>query len=89
MPLRAPKPSRWSEEHIGEHDVKMDEVTEVLGARHIESPGRDGTTIITGQTESGRYLLVVAVDDEGLAFIVTAREMTESEKRAYRRRARR
>jgi uncharacterized DUF497 family protein len=89
MPLREPKPSRWSEEHISEHGVKMDEVAEVLAAPHIESTGRDGTTIVTGQTDAGRYLLVVAVDDHGLAFIITARDMTESEKRAYRRRAKR
>jgi hypothetical protein len=30
---------------------------------------------------AGRYLLVVAVDEGGQAFVVTARDMTDAEKR--------
>lgn len=65
----------------------MDEVADVLAAEHIESSGRDGTTIVAGTTEVGRHLIVVA-DDDGFAFVLTARDMTASEKRAYRRRMR-
>ena len=66
----------------------MDEVAEVLAAGHIEYPGRNGTVLIAGTTVAGRHLIVVAADDDGLAFVVTARDMTASEKRAYRRRMR-
>ena len=66
----------------------MDEVAQVLAAPHIESPGRDDTVIVAGTTEAGRHLIVVAADDGGRAFVVTARDMSASEKRAYRRRTR-
>jgi len=66
----------------------MDEVAQVLAAPHIESPGRDDTVIVAGTTEAGRHLIVVAADDRGRAFVVTARDMSTSEKRAYRRRMR-
>jgi hypothetical protein len=45
--------------------------------------------LIFGSTSAGRPLLIVTVDEGGgVAFVVTAREMTEKEKRAFRRRAR-
>jgi len=90
MPLIWPRPSEWSEEHIAKHNVTMEEVAEVLSGSHVESAGRDDTVLVSGQTEAGRYLLVVAVDEgRGQAFVVTAREMSDSEKKAYRRRVKR
>ena len=51
--------------------------------------GRDGTTLVFGGTMSGRLLLIVTVDEgDGVAFVVTAREMTEQEKRIFHRKAR-
>lgn len=89
MSLNRPRSSDWSEEHIAEHSVTMDEVAQVLAAPHVESLGRNDTILVTGQTRAGRYLLVVAVDEgDGQAFVVTAREMSDREKKAYRRRAR-
>lgn len=68
----------------------MDEVAEVLANAHVESPGRDNSTLVTGQTDAGRFLLVVAVDEgDGEGFVVTARDMSAREKTAYRRRTRR
>jgi uncharacterized protein len=44
---------------------------------------------VHGKTAAGRLLLVVAVDEgDGVAFVVTARDMTEQEKRTFRRKAR-
>lgn len=63
----------------------MAEISEVLASTHRESPGREASTIVTGRTRAGRYLLIVAVDDDGLAFVVTARPMNEREKRAFKR----
>jgi uncharacterized protein len=89
MPFSGARPSAWSEDHIARHRVTMVEVNEVLAGRHRESPGREASTIITGQTQAGRYLLIVAVTDsdggDDLAFIVTARPMTEREKRTFKR----
>lgn len=51
--------------------------------------GRDGTTLVFGATAAGRPPLIVTVDEGGgVAFVVTAREMTDQEKRTYRRKAR-
>jgi uncharacterized DUF497 family protein len=53
--------------------------------RHVRR-GRDGLYKVFGQTQSGRYLLVVLADGgSGVCRVVTAREMTDSERRLYRR----
>jgi hypothetical protein len=54
----------------------------------LDRSGRDGTTLLFGRTYAGRYLLVVLLADGGDAFVVTARDMTESEKKTFRRKAR-
>ena len=79
---RPVRDSDWSARHIAAHGVTLDEVREAILERPYWSvPGRDGTTLVYGQTYAGRYLLVVAVGEDGQAFIVTARDMTDSEKR--------
>jgi len=71
-----------SARHIAAHDVTLDEVREAVLERPCWTvPGRDGTTLVYGQTYAGRYLLVVAVDEDGQAFVVTARDMTDAEKK--------
>jgi hypothetical protein len=67
----------------------LDEVREAI----LEHPywavlGRDGTTLIYGRTYAGRYVFVVAIAEGEEAFIVTARDMTDAEKRTFRRKAR-
>ena len=48
--------------------------------------GREGLLKVFGQTDAGRYLLVVLADrGAGLWKIVTARDMTLTERRLYRR----
>jgi hypothetical protein len=67
----------------------MAEVKETILERpYWRSTGRNGTTLIYGRTYAGRYLLVVVVDDDGEAFVVTARDMTGKEKAIFQRRAR-
>ena len=77
--------------HIYDHGVSEDEVYEVLHGRGEEFPGDDRSQIRLGQTAAGRYPQVVFVPDAGRqsAFVVTAFEMTNKAKRAYRRRQRR
>lgn len=60
----------------------------VLEHPYSSVPGREGTTLVYGQTYAGRCLLVVALDEGGVAFIVTARDMTDAEKKTFRRKAR-
>lgn len=87
--LKKIRDSQWSADHIAAHDVTLDEVREAI----LEHPywavlGRDGTTLIYGRTYPGRYVFVVAIAEGEEAFIVTARDMTDAEKRTFRRKAR-
>lgn len=79
-----------SEVHIARHGVTPEEVEEALYSRpRLVEPGRDGTRLVYCGTAAGRFLLlVVAEAPDGRDFIVTARDMTEMEKRAFRRRGR-
>ena len=79
-----------SEDHIAKHNVTPDEVEEVLfGRPRLWVPGRQGTRLCLGQTDAGRYLLVVtAQSGEDQIFIVTARDMKENERRLFGRKGR-
>jgi hypothetical protein len=79
-----------SEIHIARHGVTPDEVEEALYSQpRLVQPGREGTRLVYCGTTAGRYLLVVVAEaPDGRDFIVTARGMTEMEKRAFRRRGR-
>ena len=77
--------------HIYDHGVWEHEVEEVLGRKGEDYPARGDSRLKMGQTNAGRYLQVIYVPDEvgdGL-FVVTAFEMTEKRKKAFRRRQRR
>lgn len=86
------KEHKKSAEHIARHGVTLDEVRETILRRpYWTTPGRDGTTLIYGRTYAGRYLFVVVVasyNDVDVAFVVTARDMTSSEKTTFMRKAR-
>ncbi len=69
------------------HGVDLDAAEEACysNGRHVRR-GREGLYKLFSRTEAGRYLLVVLADrGRGVFRIVTAREMTESEKRLYQR----
>jgi hypothetical protein len=77
--------------HIYDHGVTEDEVRQVLSRPGQELPGRDESRIRLGQTTAGRYLQVAYVPDADRkgAFVVTALELSNKAKRAFRRRQRR
>jgi uncharacterized DUF497 family protein len=83
----------WTEEseaHIwSRHQVTPAEVEEVVNARpRLVEPGRDDTEQVFGTTYAGRYLVVVLAEAfDGRDYVVTARGMTESERRSFVRRA--
>ncbi|MCL2780051.1 MAG: BrnT family toxin [Actinomycetia bacterium] len=84
---------RWSEEaesHIARHGVDPVEVeVAAYGRPRLVASGRDGTRLIFGTTDSGRHLFAVLAEaDGGCDYRVTARDMTDHEKRLFRRRAR-
>ena len=75
--------------HIGHHGVEPEEVEDACSAdalvRAVESEGPNPVYHVLGQTEAGRYLFCVVIlfpDDK--AYPVTARDMTDKEKRRFR-----
>jgi uncharacterized protein len=67
------------------HGISFEEVEDTCLSeeRHVRR-SREGLYKIFGQTAAGRYLLIVLVNVEsGRWKIVTAREMTDGERRLY------
>ena len=76
-----------SEEHIARHTVQPHEVEEVLYGhpRYIAS-GRENTRLVFGTTAAGRRLVVVVAEaPDGGVGVVTARDMSSTEQRMFRR----
>ncbi len=75
--------------HITEHGITPDEVKEVcFGNRpflqRAKSHGENPVYYVLGQTISGRYLLCVIIQfPDGKGYPITARPMTDKEKRRY------
>lgn len=75
-------------EHISKHHIEPEEVEVVCGGRHLRERGRWGRLYILGQTEAGRYLFIVlARKKSGHYRVITARDMTQNERRRYREKA--
>ena len=77
-------------EHIARHAVTPDEVEEVCFGQPLvqraRSFGENPVYYVLGQTDAGRYLFSVVFQfPDGNGYPVTARPMTENEKRRYRR----
>lgn len=75
------------------HNVSQEEVEEVFeGAPHfrfVESGFTEGEDVYSafGQSEAGRYLIVFFIlKSESRALVVSARDMTSSEKKLYAKR---
>ena len=77
--------------HIYLHDVRENEVEDVLRKPGEDRPGKENSRIAIGQTKGGRYLRVVYVPDPepDSVFVITAYELKGKPLRAYRRRSRR
>lgn len=82
--------SPLQEEHIWtKHHVTPEEMEEVCFAEPLVIRGRDKSYAIYGQTEAGRYLLVILYPKgRGIYSLATARDMTEAERGYYRSRRR-
>lgn len=81
----------WPEDridHIANHDVNPEEVEETCFGRafvqRAKSQGDNPVYYVLGQTEAGRYLFCVVIQfPDGIGYPVTARPMTDNEKRRY------
>jgi len=80
---------RWTEDseaHIARHNITPYEVEQALYTRpRLAVPGRENTTEVLGTTTAGRHLLVVVTEAaDGRDYIITARDMSPTEKRTFR-----
>jgi uncharacterized DUF497 family protein len=76
------------ETHIGRHSVTPEEVEQATERPFHTMPGRDDTTLLFGRAHEGRHLLVVLTESrDGRWYVVTARDMTNSERRVYQKKA--
>ncbi len=75
--------------HIARHGVFPDEVEDVCFGRpfvrRAKAAGENPVYHVLGQTAAGRYLLCIVIQfPDGNGYPVTARPMTEKEKRRYK-----
>jgi uncharacterized DUF497 family protein len=80
----------WNVQHIAEHGILVSEaeyVADRAGRSYPKKIGK-GKWLVIGQTAVGRYLQVIYVDDPkaDTVYVIHARELTDGEKRRYRRR---
>ena len=77
-----------NEDHIAEHGVAIFEVEElILFCRPFYRRIRESKYIAHGVSEEGRYLFIVfVIKGSGRVRVISARDMTEKEKRYYRKR---
>jgi uncharacterized protein len=81
----------WPEDridHIARHGVNPEEVEEACFGRSLilraKSEGENPVYYALGQTDAGRYLFCVIIHfPDGKGYPITARPMTDNEKRRY------
>lgn len=91
--IRKDRKPDWSDdrvEHIAGHGVTAEEVEQVCFGRALvlraKSQGRSPVYYCLGQTQTGRYLFCVVIAfPDGNGYPVTARPMTDKEKRRFQR----
>jgi uncharacterized protein len=77
-------------DHIARHRVQPEEVEDVCfgkaWVRRAKATGKNPVYYVLGETESGRHLFCVVIQfPNGKGFPVTARAMTDKEKRQFNR----
>jgi len=91
--LHSVREIRWtseSEAHIARHGVTPEEVEQAITNKpRYEARGREDSTLLYSATDEGRLLLVVLAEAvDGRWYVATAREMTDTERRTFRRKGR-
>ena len=72
--------------HIARHEVQPHEVEDLFCNEPLVRRGGEDKYIAYGQTNAGRYVVVVfAYRGGGLARVITARNMDDKERRLYLR----
>ena len=75
-------------EHIGLHRVEPIDAEAVCRShRSVVLRGHEGRYVVYGQTTGGRYLFIALYKrGQGVVRIITARDMTDTERRFYHHR---
>ena len=77
----------WNIDHLARHGVSPSEAEFVCRGNSIVVRGREGRYLVYGRTDAGRYLfIVIRIHSRGVIRIITARDMTHSEKLFFQRR---
>ncbi len=79
--------NEWNIEHIGEHGIVPTEAEYVVNHTRIRKIG-DGKFMAVGRCASGEYIQVIFIideDDRNKLFVIHARPLSGTEKRAFRR----
>lgn len=80
----------WDEtniSHIAGHGITLEEAEEACFNNPLILKGRQKRYYILGLTDSGRYLTVIIQPKfGGIARVITARDMAETERHRYQRR---
>ena len=72
--------------HIADHHVTPEEAEEVCYNKPLIFKSRLERYYVLGRTDSGRYLtVIVAVQNKGIARVITARGMSGSERQRFQR----
>ena len=85
----APPIFEWDDEnieHIAQHHVETDEAEAVFDNKPLVLRSQGDKYVAYGQSDEGRYLMVVFVRKSGLIRVVTGRDLTEGEKKRLKRR---
>jgi uncharacterized DUF497 family protein len=78
----------WQKHHVEQHEV-AEVFDDAPHFRFVEKGHREGENVYAalGQTEGGRYLIVFFVyKQDRSALVVSARDMTDAERKRYERR---
>ncbi len=81
----------WNLDHVAKHGLTPDDAEFVVNRARPPYPEsiEDEKWRVRGQTEDGTYVQVVYIfSPERVIYVIHARPLTESEKRALRRRRR-
>lgn len=74
-------------DHVARHGIEPSDVEAVCRGAALILRGREGRYLAYGRTSAGRYLLIVLRSlGGGIARVITARDMTQPERRFYHRR---
>jgi uncharacterized DUF497 family protein len=78
----------WDEtnaQHIARHQVEPAEAEEAFAGPNLLLRSWDERYVLFGRSAAGRYLCIAFIVRDGIVRVITARNMTQAERRRLRR----